>query len=147
MKLGARRPTRVGQLKSMKRNLIYHTHIPVNNTVTTKTERGQYTTELGCLSRDGMVLTCNRNTLDKMFPNTVSIAPRQPKKIVAAFTLPGDTKLIETACEVYSLRRLSRDLFELTMKYDDLSEEDYELVDQYVESKLKSLNHDLNRAA
>jgi c-di-GMP-binding flagellar brake protein YcgR len=94
-----------------------------------------------------MVLTCNRNTLDKMFPNTVSIAPRQPKKIVAAFTLPGDTKLIETACEVYSLRRLSRDLFELTMKYDDLSEEDYELVDQYVESKLKSLNQDLNRAA
>lgn len=131
----------------MKRNLIYHTQISVQNAVTTKTEHGSYATELEALSRDGMVLTCNRKTLDGMFPNTVSIAPRQPKQMTLSFTLPGETELIETSCEVYSLRRLSRDLFELTMKYETLSDADFDIVDRYVENKLKSLNTPLNHAA
>ena len=88
--------------RQMKRNLIYHTQIPVHNSVSTRTESGEFQTQFERIARDGMTLSCDRKTLDQLFPNTASIAPRQPKSMQVTFTLPGQQQNIKAACEVFS---------------------------------------------
>ena len=104
-------------------------------------------TQFERIARDGMTLSCDRETLDKLFPNTVSIAPRQPKQMQVSFSLPGQSDRIQADCEVFSLRRLSRDCFELEMHFNDLSEAHFQSIDSYIEDNLKQLNTKLHQAA
>lgn len=131
----------------MKRNLIYHTRIPVNNVVATRTESGDFQTRFERIARDGMTLSCDRATLDQLFPNTVSIAPRQPKRMEVKFSLPGQQQQIEASCEVFSLRRLSRDCFELEMHFQQLDEQDFQWIDQYIETNLRQQHSGIHEAA
>lgn len=133
--------------RQMKRNLIYHTQIPIHNSVSTRTESGEFQTQFERIARDGMTLSCDRKTLDQLFPNTASIAPRQPKSMQVTFTLPGQQQNIKAACEVFSLRRLSRDCFELEMHFQQLSEQHERLIDDYIEANLKQIQQGIHQAA
>lgn len=131
----------------MKRNLIYHTQIPAHNSVRTKSADGEFTTQLESIARDGMTLSCDRKTLDQLFPNTASIAPRQPKKLDVDFVLPGSGHAIKSTCEVFCMRRLSRDVFQLEMRFENLSEKDFEMIDRYIDAGLSQNHQAANQAA
>jgi len=131
----------------MKRNLIYHTHVRANDQVVACTEQGRFETHLEAIARDGLTLTCNRETLDRLFPNTLSIAPRQPKHIDVEFAVPGTAHQVESRCEVFSLRRLSRDTYQLDMKFENIAEKHAHILDQYIEHTFKKTAPAVNQAA
>lgn len=127
----------------MKRNLIYHTHIVLDEKVTI--ENGQQhcaKTDLEAISRDGITMTCNRELLDQLLPNTASIAPKQPVSLRVSFALDRDREQIKADCHVVGVRRLSRDTFQMMMQFQDISEQHFERVDRYIESALNPVLHD-----
>ena len=124
----------------MKRHLIYHTQIAVNESnnaaefVCIKTENNAVIeASLQLISKDGLTITCNQHTLHKLLPNTPSVSPKQPVLLPVSFTLD---KKIDSSCNVICIRRLSKDTFELEMTFKDMDEKSTELVDQYVEKLL-----------
>ena len=131
----------------MKRNLIYHTHIAVENIVAVETSSGECNTQLEAIARDGLTLTCNRKTLDQLLPNTVSISPKQPKNLNIHFQLNDAFEAIQSSCEVYSLRRLARDTFQLDMHFNALEEKHFKQIDNYIENSLKQLQPQLKQVA
>lgn len=120
-----------------KRQLIYHTHVPVHDEVVASSEKGEFLSRLEDIAKDGITLSCDRETLDQLLPNTLSIAPRQPKQLEVSFTLPEESSPIHSHCEVYSLRRLSRNCFQLAMKFMDIAENDLERVTQFIDGNFQ----------
>lgn len=127
--------------KNMKRNLIYHTHIPLGEKVTIETEQNYTTkTDLESISRDGITVICNQLTLNQILPNAASVAPKQPVALPVSFTL-GQGERIKASCNVVAVRRLSKDTFQMVMRFREISEEHFELVDHYIESILNEKSH------
>lgn len=131
----------------MKRNLIYHTHIAIENKVIVSSDTGDIDTKLEAIARDGLTLTCNRETLDKLLPNTAVIAPKQPKTLELSFQLDNQADIIQSLCEVYCLRRLSRDTFQLDLRFNALEEKHFEQIDHYIERSLRQLQPQLKQVA
>lgn len=121
----------------MTRNLIYHTHVPAKDCVIAQTSTGCVETELSAIARDGITLTCNRATLDQLFHNTRCVAPKQPKQITVEFDLPTSGQTLEIDGEVFSLRRLSRESYQLEMKFETLDEQQRLALDTYIDHILK----------
>lgn len=121
----------------MTRNLIYHTHVPAKDCVIAQTSTGCVETELSAIARDGITLTCNRATLDQLFHNTSCIAPRQPKHITVEFDLPTSEQTLEINGEVFSLRRLSREIYQLEMKFETLDEQQRLALNTYIDHILE----------
>lgn len=120
----------------MKHNLIYHAHITMHKHVLAGNDHAKYNTQLEALARDGINLRCDRDTLASLLPNTSSIAPRQPKQLEVNFVLPHNDYIVQCQCEVYSLRRISKDCFQLDMKFHNLSAEQDQALDSYIEAQL-----------
>lgn len=120
----------------MKHNLIYHAHIAMHKHVLAGNDHAKYNTHLEALARDGISLRCDRDTLASLLPNTSSIAPRQPKQLEVNFVLPQNDYIVQCQCEVYSLRRISKDCFQLDMKFHNLSTEQDQAIDNYIEAQL-----------
>jgi hypothetical protein len=122
----------------MKRNLIYHTHIQPGENIQIRTNGSQpVETELDAISRDSLTVTCNQRTLDILLPNTSSVAPKQAVILPVSFRLNQSGDEIDAQCSVVSVRRLSKDTFCLAMKFREISEQDFESIDEYVESSLQ----------
>jgi hypothetical protein len=123
----------------MKRQLIYHTH--VNTSPTNKIEVCVNTdfTSIHCyldrVSRDGLTLSCDAETLRKIMPNKASVAPKDPITLTTAFTL---TDSIEAQCRVIFARRVSKDHFILELKFTEINEQATLHLDNYIEENLKS---------
>ena len=122
----------------MKRNLIYLTHIQPGENIQIRTNGSEpVETELDAISRDSLTVTCSQKTLDILLPNTSSVAPKQAVILPVSFRLNQSDNEIDAQCSVGSVRRLSKDIFCLDMKFREISEQDYESIDQYVEKSLQ----------
>ena len=122
----------------MKRNLIYHTHIQPGESIQIRANGSKHVeTELDAISRDSLTVTCSQKTLDLLLPNTASVAPKQAVILPVSFRLSPSDNEIDAQCSVVSVRRLSKDIFCLDMKFREISEQDYESIDQYVEKSLQ----------
>lgn len=122
----------------MKRNLIYHTHIHLGEKINILTSKNEtVTTELEAISRDGMTITCDQQTLSALMPNTASVAPKRAVILPVCFTLNQVDDEIKVQCNVECVRRLSRDMFQLDMRFREISDQDFELIDRYIEQSLR----------
>jgi len=131
-----------------KRNLIYHTPIRVGDTVSVRTQNQEtIQTYMEALARDGIVLTCDRETLDALLPNRNMIAPKQAVTLHTTFSLDPDQGKIESDCDVICVRRLSRDTFQMEMRFQELDDESYAMIDAYVDSALNRPKHALENVA
>lgn len=128
----------MGKQSTMKRNLIYHTHISADTPVCVKAiDNHQYNGYLNAIGRDGATLTCDRNTLDSLLPNCSFIAPKQPAKLSISFQLDETEQDIQADCEVIYVRRISRDQFALELRFKDLDDQGFAKVDGFVGNVLQ----------
>jgi len=122
----------------MKRNLIYHTHIQPGESIQIRANGSEsIETELGAISRDSLTVTCNQKTLDILLPNTASVAPKKAVILPVSFRLNQSGDEIDVQCSVVSVRRLSKDIFCMDMKFREISTQDYESIDNYIENSLQ----------
>ena len=123
----------------MKRQLIYHTHVNTNPSnkiiVKVKTDIESTSCFLDRVSRDGLTLSCNTETLHKLMPNKVSVVPKDPISLSTCFTLDQN---IEASCRVIFARRLSKDQFVMELKFVDIDEQARQHLDSYIEKVLHS---------
>jgi len=133
----------------MKRHLIYHTQISVNddqaksNPVSIQlNDQSEVHSSLESISKDGLTLNCDQQTLHRLLPNNISVSPKQPVLLPVSFTLYEN---IDTMCNVVYVRRLSKDTFQLEMRFQEISERESDLVDQYVEDTLKRKHAERNQ--
>lgn len=122
----------------MKKNLIYHSHVTTSQSkkvsVKVKTDTTNTTCFLDRVSRDGLTLSCDTETLNKLIPNKASIAPKDPISLSTCFTLDQD---IQAKCRVIFARRLSKDKFIIELKFVDIDEMDMHSLDGYIERTLR----------
>jgi len=122
----------------MKRNLIYHTHIQPGESIQIQANGSESVeTELDAISRDSLTVTCSQKTLDILLPNTASVAPKQAVLLPVSFRLNQSSKEIDAQCSVVSVRRLSKDIFCMDMRFREISTKDYESIDDYIEKSLQ----------
>lgn len=123
----------------MKRQLIYHTYVNTNPSnkieVCVNTDATETKCNLARVSRDGLSLSCDAETLHKIMPNKTSIAPKDPITISVLFSLAEN---IEAKCRVILSRRLSKDLFIMDLKFIEINENAMMHLDSYIEEKLRS---------
>lgn len=123
----------------MKRQLIYHTYVNTNPSnkieVCVNTDATETKCNLARVSRDGLSLSCNAETLHKIMPNKTSIAPKDPITTSVLFSLAEN---IEAKCRVILSRRLSKDLFIMDLKFIEINENAMMHLDSYIEEKLRS---------
>jgi len=125
----------------MKRHLIYHTPVELNQTgigndrvsIGTNTH-ASLNTSIQTISKDGMTITCDQHDLQLLLPNRVCISPKQPVQLPISFTL---TKKIQASCNIVCVRRLSKNIFQLELRFNHMKEKDEELLDYHIEKLLK----------
>ena len=121
----------------MKRNLIHHTHIPIAKERADKaTLLNGVRTKLQSIGRDGFSIICDQQRLTELLPNPVSVSPKSAVRFTSEFTLPGHDKSMITQCEAFYARRLSRDSFQMNLKFIALSAEHIAAIDAFVETCL-----------
>jgi len=133
-----KQPLKCNTKNDMKRNLIYHTPIQLGESIAIRTNKIEAVhTELEAISRNGMTIKCNQKTLDLLLPNTASVAPKQSVALPVSFSLNQMKSVIDVQCNVVSVRRLSKDIFHLDMIFKEISAQNYESIDDYIESSLQ----------
>jgi hypothetical protein len=126
----------------MKRQLIYHTPISVDKqnykesgaSVLTLAGTNE-TATIKTISRDGISLNCDQPTLHKLLPNSSSVSVKQPVKLDVSFKLET---LLEVSADVICTRRLSKDTFQLELRFSELSPSCEAEIDTYIEQCLYS---------
>tara|TARA_R110001592_G_scaffold138511_5_gene357776 strand:+ start:85236 stop:85715 length:480 start_codon:yes stop_codon:yes gene_type:complete len=123
----------------MKRQLIYHTHVNTSQldkiVVKVQTESKNSTCYLDRISRDGLTLSCDSETLHSILPNKTVVAPKDPVSMNTTFALD---KSINALCRVIFARRLSKDHFIMELKFVDINEQAKQDLDDYIEKTLRS---------
>lgn len=121
----------------MKRNLIYHTLIPLDNDIPVFTCRdGSHITRLDAIARDGALLSADRKTLDQLLPNHAGIAPKQAVTMELSFSLGTAAFTVNASCRLIAVRRLCRERYELKLVFDSLEEHAETIINDFVESAL-----------
>jgi len=121
----------------MSRALIYHTQLNVDGLAKVVDKDGhEIVSQLDTISKSGIVLHCDQESLSTLFPKTPSLSPKQAVQFTTTFGLPEVGK-IEAKCDVISLRRLSRDTFELQLNFVNASPRALYAIEHYVERKLR----------
>jgi hypothetical protein len=119
----------------MKRNLIHHAHVPISKERSEKsTLLNGVKTKLHSIGRDGFTIVCDQQKLIELLPNPSAVSPKTAVRFTSEFTLPGFDKSMMTQCEAYYARRLSRDSFQMSLKFVALSAEQIEIIDEFVET-------------
>lgn len=93
------------------------------------------------LSRAGMMLTCDNQTLSQLLPVTTPIVPRQPVQLAVEFTVPvvaTQTVLVKTQCNVVYTRRVSRDSFHVGLEFDSVENNGYSYINQFIDAQQKA---------
>mgnify|MGYP000592638217 CR=1 FL=1 len=123
----------------MKRQLIYHTHVNTNPSnkiaVCVETDSTKANCYLDRVSRDGLTLSCDTETLHKILPNKASVAPKDPTSLDVLFTLSEN---IDAKCRVIFARRLSKNQFIMDLKFIEINESAMLHLDNYIEKNLRS---------
>jgi len=129
----------------MKRALIYHSKIAVKQTkrinsqvdIFTQGDSVAISTSLQNVSRDRITITCDQFSLQQLLPNHAQVSPKQPVSLKVNFTI---YKKIDMSCHVISVRRLSKDTFQMDMMFKELDEHSENLIDKYMNYSLKKKN-------
>ncbi len=122
----------------MKRNLIYHTHVPVVAQKRHYSYLANHKVHLSTLSRDGFSITCEAETLRALLPNTRGISPKTPVNFCCQISLQGLASEILTQCEAYAIRRLSRSEFQMSLKFAELDERQERMINAYMDRQLNA---------
>lgn len=128
----------------MRSSLIYHTPINLsdnqnNNTlakiVTLKSK--ETNAEIKSISKDGLSLNCDMQTLASILPKGRSVSPKQPVKLNVSFPLES---MIHCICDTIYSRRISKDCFQLELRFDEISEESKEMINNFINSRFKKVD-------
>lgn len=121
----------------MKRQLIHHTHINTKPSDKIDVCVGTDFTKTNCflerVCRDGLTLSCDADTLQKIMPNKACTAPRSPIILTTSFTV---TNNIEAKSRIIFARRLSKNRFIIELKFIEISEVAMQNLDNYIEANL-----------
>lgn len=121
-----------------KRNLRHHLRIPTHLSATVTAADGQQLqVEIANLSRAGVMLACDRQTLEFMHPKVIAANPGNPMETTLAFTIPsriGGKITIQCTCHIIYARRLSKDLFYVGLEFRNLEDHLVPHLEQYIES-------------
>lgn len=93
-------------------------------------------TKLQSIGRDGFSIICDQERLIELLPNPASVSPKSAVRFICEFNLPGYDKSLITPCEAFYARRLSRDSFQMSLKFVALSEEQTTIIDAFVAKHL-----------
>lgn len=122
----------------MKRHLIYHTHIDTGRTnqidVDVVGDEIKAQCNLDRVSRDGLTLSCDANTLSTLMPNKANVSPKDPICFSVTFKIP---QKIEAKCRVIFARRLSKNEFVIELKFIELAESSIAYLDNFIDTLLK----------
>jgi hypothetical protein len=119
----------------MARGLIYHTQVNAQGNASVLTGEGTIEAKLETIARDGITLHCDRLTLDTLIPNVKSVAPRSPQALKVSFGLAGFGR-IDAGCQAFSVQRLSRETYALSVKFVSITPLATSVVDSYVNRQL-----------
>lgn len=122
----------------MKRNLRHHIRVPIRVSATVQTRNGQQvSTEVANISRTGVMLACDRQSLELIHPKGMTANPGSPLETTVAFTIPsqiGGKVAINSRCHIIYARRLSRDLFHIGLEFLNLEEHLVPHLEHYIEA-------------
>lgn len=122
----------------MSKSLIYHTQVEVKGEATLEADNKVATSaRIDSLAKDGMIVHCDQSSLKALFPRSATFSPKQTTSVDLTFGLKEVGK-VETRCDVVSVRRLSRDAFELNLKFDIEDQRSAAIIEKFVERKLKT---------
>lgn len=121
----------------MSRTLIYHTQLNVDGNVNVSDKHSnEVVSKFESISKSGIVVHCDKESLGTLFPKTPSLSPKQAVQFTTTFGLPEVGK-IDAKCDVTSLRRLSRDTFELHLDFVNANPRALNAIEHYIERKLR----------
>ena len=130
---------------TLKRNLRHHLRVPIRVPATVQTREGQpVSAEVANISRAGVMLECDRQTLELIHPKAMTANPGSPLETALAFTIPSQTGgkvAINCTCHIIYARRLSRDVFHVGLEFKDLEEHLAPHLEHYIEAHREITPH------
>lgn len=124
---------------STKKNLRYYTRIPAQLEATISQQNSDnIIIAISNLSRAGLMLACDRVTLNKILPNTSAIIPREPVQFNVEFAIPViaiQSVIIKAKCNIIYTRRISRDSFQVGIEFESVENNGYSYIDQYIDNQ------------
>lgn len=123
----------------LKKNLRHFARVNAHFTAYLSTAKGNIRhAEIENISRAGVMLSCDRETLETILPNNQSPAPWDALQIDLAFEIPVDayhTETVQSQCKVVYVRRLARDKFQIGLGFGKLSVDGANLVACYLKNQ------------
>ncbi len=126
---------------STKKNLRHYTRIRAQLEATIAKDNRTITADIANLSRAGLMLACDRATLEDILPNTAPIIPRQPTQLDIEFALPvvlTQMVMVRAKCNVIYTRRTSRDAFQIGIEFESVENNGYSYIDQYIDAQQRA---------
>lgn len=125
-----------------KHNLREQQRADVTLNVCIKNPAGE---ELSCttanLSRAGVMISCDSDTVQKLVPTRTSPAPGQCIQVSARFAVPvvaTQTVSVRAEGHIVHLRRVSRNEFHVGVHFTDFEDNGFDYLDQYVSRLLSA---------
>ncbi|SDW41733.1 PilZ domain-containing protein [Marinobacter mobilis] len=125
-----------------KPNLREQQRVDVALEVCVKQSSGE---ELSCkaanLSRAGVMISCDSDTVQKLLPSKTSPAPGQWIQVSTRFAVPivaSQTVSVRAEGHIVHLRRVSRNEFHVGVHFTDFEDNGFDYLDQYVSRLLSA---------
>lgn len=126
----------------MQTNLRYHNRINTQFDASMKSPQGETLTgTIANLSRAGLMIECDRQTIEDLIPNNNPVSPKTPVSLEVDFKLWSASSQYESLtaiCNIIHVRRISRETYQVGMEFDHFPNDDYEKVTHYVDQKLQA---------
>ncbi len=90
------------------------------------------------ISRAGVMLSCNRETLETLQPTSHTPTPVESAQIELHFEVPVDayhTETVSSTCKVIYVRRLARDRFQVGLSFGTLTHDNLQLITCYLKNQ------------
>jgi len=94
------------------------------------------------LSRTGMMISCDNETLKQLVPGQKSLAAGQWIDVTAKFSVPvvaAQNVTISADCHLIHMRRVSRDEFHIGIQFYGFEGNGHSYIDQFVSRQLLTL--------
>lgn len=121
-----------------KRNLRHHLRVPAKMSATLETNTGTtLSADIANLSRNGLLLACDRETLESIHAKDVTFSPNRHVPLLVRFTLNSKATgnlTLNVPCGVVHVRRLSREQFHVGVEFQQLDDSLIPLLEEYIES-------------
>ncbi|MEQ6884327.1 PilZ domain-containing protein [Salicola sp. Rm-C-2C1-2] len=90
------------------------------------------------LSRSGLHIECASAILERLVPNGKPVAPHMAIPVHLTFSVPGEAGsiCIRARCDVVTVRRVSRDSFNVGMSFAEFEDDSDTHLDHYINKQL-----------